>query len=387
MNYPRNLQSAKNWEYKFWNKQPMPKLEDKFFEDGPFYKDIVLPEQKLPNEFVWKNFDMNNDNDVQQVYDLLDKYYVEDANNEFRMHYSKELLKFYFSNNKYIALGVCVAKSNLLVGFIAGKVIKMQVNKNKLDVVMTNFLCIHHKLRYKRLVPLLVNELRRQFNDLNYQQAFFATSIYLPSPILKSVYYHRPIDVIKLVDTGFIKIVGNITLDDIIRVNYIPDELHNKNFKKITLDHLDQAYEIFNNYVERYNVHQIFTKDEFSKYFIENDFVHTYVIECDNIVYDFICYYVLQSKVLKENEDYQYLNIAYLSHYTSTCETSYRLIKDLLITAKKNNIDAVNALDIMDNEAILNDLGFNQGTGLMYYYLYNWKMSPIKNFQICMFPF
>ena len=258
----------------------------------------------------------------------------------------------------------------------------MQLNKHKLDLIEINHLCVHPNLRNKRLAPVLIKEITRLFNLLGYFQAQFTGANYLPTPIYTTPIFHRPINIKKLVDTGFTVLEGKLSIKEVKRTHRLPDELSNKNFKKMEKRHLDQSFDLLNKYMEKYNYHPIFTKEEFEHLFF-NKFVICYVIEDnENNVLDFISYFVFRSKILIKNEKHKFIEKAQLFYYTCINETPYRLLKDLLIIAKKNGVDVFNALNIMENENILRELRFGEGTGSLKYYLYNWKTRPLKSNQI-----
>lgn len=87
--------------YKFWQTQPVPKLDDKkdHIEEGPFK--IIDPE-KVPKEpspltegFEWVTMDLTREEELHEVFDLLDGHYVEDEEAMFRFNYSASFLKWY----------------------------------------------------------------------------------------------------------------------------------------------------------------------------------------------------------------------------------------------------------------------------------------------------
>lgn len=53
-----------------------------------------------------------------------------------------------------------------------------------------NFLCVHKKLRNKRLAPVLIKEVTRRCNVMGIFQAIYTVGMYLPTPIsaCQSVY-------------------------------------------------------------------------------------------------------------------------------------------------------------------------------------------------------
>lgn len=88
-------------EYKFWNTQPVPKfgeeVEEKI-EEGPFKIIDLARVPKDPSQlisgFEWVTMDMTDDNEVDDVFELLSKNYVEDDDATFRFNYSRSLLKW-----------------------------------------------------------------------------------------------------------------------------------------------------------------------------------------------------------------------------------------------------------------------------------------------------
>lgn len=387
MNHPKNKDSALKWNYTFWNTQPTTKLNeivsiDSQIEPDKQIDDVNKNSTTLPDGFEWVKYDFSNVENCKIVANFLDKYYVEDSNREFRLYYSSDLIEWMYKNSNYIAIGVKVTKNNMLAAFICGKIVKMQVNKNKLDMIEVNLLCIHSNLRNKRLTPVLIKELTRQFNLLGYSKGIYTAGAYLPTPIFTANYYHKAINVQKLCDTGFIKLDSKTPIKNVIKTHTISDQIENTNFKKADLKHLDEMYEIFNKYMEKYNLHPLFTKEEFKHIFIENKFVTTYVVENDlGNVSDFISYYIAQSRILKKNEHHKFIKRAHLYYYTSLNDTPYSLIKNMLIVARDNGMDVFDSTDIMENDNILRELGFEQGSGMLNYYLYNWKIKPLKNLQ------
>ena len=63
-----------------------------------------------------------------------------------------------------------------------------------------NFLCVHKKLRHKRLAPVLIKEITRRVNLRSIWQAVYTAGVVLPKPVAKCRYYHRTINPKKLVE-------------------------------------------------------------------------------------------------------------------------------------------------------------------------------------------
>ena len=76
-----------------------------------------------------------------------------------RFNYSPEFLRWALQPPGYRLdwlVGVRVAASQKLVGFISGIPARIKANSEVVPMVEINFLCVHKKLRSKRLAPVLI---------------------------------------------------------------------------------------------------------------------------------------------------------------------------------------------------------------------------------------
>ena len=74
-------------------------------------------------------------------------------------NYSPEFLRWALQPPGYRLdwlVGVRVAASQKLVGFISGIPARIKANSDVVPMVEINFLCVHKKLRSKRLAPVLI---------------------------------------------------------------------------------------------------------------------------------------------------------------------------------------------------------------------------------------
>jgi len=79
----------------------------------------------------------------------------------FRFDYQPEFLKWSLQPPGWKRdwhVGVRVEKSNKLVGFISAIPSKLKSYDKVLKVVDINFLCVHKKLRSKRVAPVLIRQ-------------------------------------------------------------------------------------------------------------------------------------------------------------------------------------------------------------------------------------
>ena len=69
-----------------------------------------------------------------------------------------------------------------LVGFISGIPVTMICQGQRVQMCEVNFLCVHKRLREKRLAPTLIKELTRRVNLRNQWQAVYTSGTTLPTP-------------------------------------------------------------------------------------------------------------------------------------------------------------------------------------------------------------
>jgi glycylpeptide N-tetradecanoyltransferase len=110
---------------------------------------------------------MKNDEQAREVYELLRDNYVEDSEHTFRFDYPVEFLRWALCIPDYNPewhLGVRVTKTKKLLSFISGIPVKAKVNGQTIKMAEINYLCVHKKLRSKRLAPVLIKEITRRVN-------------------------------------------------------------------------------------------------------------------------------------------------------------------------------------------------------------------------------
>ena len=368
----------------FWKNQPLTKANECYYGDGLIEEELNIDEQKLDEEYIWSELDLNEEKTRIEVASFLQNYYIEDEKSKFKIYYTSEFLKWNYVNKKYtpkLTIGIKLKTNNLLVGFIGGKKVKIQINRNILEMIEVNFLCVHSLLRKKGYAEKLIKELERRSLAEEYKHSIFCSTKEIGKSIFTAEYYHRALNVKKLVDTDFSKIEGNITMDDLERTYELKEKNINKNFRELEPRHLESAYKKFNEYNKRYFIHPVIDLEEFKELFYDNEVVKTYVIENfqnNEEIIDMISYFKLK-RVTKDNK---FINEGYLYYYTSTIETSFLLIKDMMISAKREGIDLITGSDIMENSRPFANLNFVKVSKKLNYYLLNWRCNSFKKTQI-----
>ncbi|KTW31628.1 hypothetical protein T552_00267 [Pneumocystis carinii B80] len=399
--------AKKNTDHKFWNTQPVPSFDEEIIEEGPIddSKDLEKVNKEpytLLKEFEWTTMDIDNEKELAELYELLAKNYVEDDDSMFRFDYSTSFLTWAmkppgFHKNWHV--GVRVSASQKLVAFISGIPISLCVRDRIISCSEINFLCIHKKLRSKRLAPILIKEITRRCNLLGIWQAIYTAGIILPSPISSCQYYHRSLNWQKLYNIGFSPLPRDSTIARQIQKFKLPQETSTSGLRPTTIDDLEQISNLLKRFLEKFDLYQVFSDDEIKHWFIPNKdenerTLFSYVVEDPSTgkITDFFSFYSLPSSIISD-EKYKTLNAAYLFYYALECgvkkdmnQTEFKtyvdrlnlLMKDCLIIAKNYNFDVFNALTLMDNPFFLGNQKFGPGDGKLNYYLFNYRARYIN---------
>jgi len=379
--------SQKDWA--FWNTQPVPKFDEEITDEdiGPIEgaRDNVRNDPyTLPKGFEWDTINIDNKSELEELYNLLNENYVEDDDNMFRFDYSPEFLLWALTPPGWHSDWLCAVRassSRKMVGFISAIPAKIRVKERETDMVEINFLCVHKKLRSKRLAPTLIREITRRVNLKGIFQACYTAGVVIPKPVGTARYHHRSLNPKKLVDIQFSSLTKNQTMNRLIRLMKVPDRTSLPGLRPMERKDCAKACNLLTTYLKKFNLSPVYSTDEFIHWFLPREgVVNTFVVEnAAGDITDFASFYSLPSTVVNHKQ-YQSLYAAYSFYNVS--ERLPTLMRDMLTIAKQRNFDVFNALDLMDNKTFLKDLKFGEGDGNLNYYLYNWRCPKLPKEEL-----
>ncbi|EFY95506.1 myristoyl-CoA:protein N-myristoyltransferase domain protein [Metarhizium robertsii] len=386
--------------YKFWQTQPVPKFgeEGAKVEDGPLkmqkVEDIDKEPQPLVAGFEWVTVDLMDDGEIKEVYELLNGHYVEDDEAMFRFNYIPEVLRWAMMapgwQRKY-HIGVRASQSRKLVAFISAIPVQIRVRDKTFTSSEVNFLCVHKKLRGKRLAPVLIKEVTRISNLDGVWQGLYTAGVVLPRPVSTSRYYHRALNWKKLHACGFSPLPAGSKPEYQVRKYALPETTATKGLREMQDKDVDAVVGLLKRYLGRYDMAPEFAAEEARHWFLpkkdSKQVIWSYVVEDNGKITDFFSFFCVESSIIKNND---VLRVAYLFYYASEAGLSEpfdkpalktrlnALINDALILAKRAKLDVFNALSLMDNALFLEQQKFGAGDGQLHYYLFNYRASPIS---------
>jgi len=252
----------------------------------------------------------------------------------------------------------------------------------KIEMAEINFLCVHKRLRSKRLAPVLIKEVTRRINCEGIWQAVYTAGVVLPKPVARCRYWHRSLNPKKLIDVGFSRIGPRMTMARTIRLYKLKDK-PKLPLRPMTAADVPSACKLLNGYLKEFQLAVHFSEADFAHWLMPRDgVVDSYVIaNSDGIVTDLISLYHLPSTIIG-HPTHKTLNAVYSYYNVATTVTLTKLMEDCLIIARQRKADVFNALDVMHNSEFLETLKFGIGDGHLQYYLYNWRTPPFESKQV-----
>mmetsp|Transcript_14716 Transcript_14716/g.16848 ORF Transcript_14716/g.16848 Transcript_14716/m.16848 type:complete len:435 (+) Transcript_14716:154-1458(+) len=373
----------------FWNTQPMLKegTDVDTLPEGPIESNKPNDELRqipytMPAGFEWADLNIDDGEELKELYDLLANNYVEDDDALFRFDYSEEFLQWALTPPGYrkdFLLAVRAQKSRKLVAFISGVPATIRVREaDPTSMVEINFLCVHKKLRSKRLAPVLIKEITRRVNLTGVFQAVYTAGVVLPGSVASVRYNHRSLNPKKLVSVGFSRLAPRMTMARLQKLYKLPNETSTPTLRVMTEDDVPAVHTLLTNYLSKFELRVAFSPDEVAHWLLPRPkVINSYVVEGkDGTITDLCSFYHLPSSILGRDDT---LFAAYSYYNVATSISWVQLMKDCLILAKNEGADVFNALNLMENDEFLQDLKFGHGDGKLQYYLYNWAcpvMTP-----------
>jgi len=216
-------------------------------------------------------------------------------------------------------------------------------------------------------------------------QAAYTAGVVLPTPVATCRYWHRSLNPKKLVDVRFSHLARNMTMQRTMKLYKLPDQPKTKGYRRITAKDMDKAHKLLEDYLKRFQLSPVFSKEEFRHWFTPKEgIIDCFVVadEKGNIT-DLTSYYCLPSSVM-HHPVHKTVRAAYSFYNVSTKTPWLDLMNDALISARNVQMDVYNALDLMENKKYFAPLKFGAGDGNLQYYLYNWRCPSMQPEEIAL---
>ncbi|XP_076153971.1 glycylpeptide N-tetradecanoyltransferase 1b [Alosa pseudoharengus] len=387
---PRSLAEARRHTYRFWDTQPVPKIGEEVNDHGPVLEqEKCVPREEpysLPDGFSWATLDLQNPAQLEELCVLLNENYVEEDDNTMRFVFSPQFLLWALCPPGWLCqwhCGVRVNSNQKLVGFISAIPSTIHAYDTELKTVEVNFLCVHKKLRSKRVAPVLCREMSRRVMQQRIFQAAYSASAMLPTPTATSRYWHRSLNPRKLIEVNFSSLGRNMTVQRALKLNRLPQAPKTPGLRPMRAEDGPAVQALLEGYLRRFQLRPAFSQQEALHWLLpREDVIDTYVVESpEGVVTDLLSFYTWSSVVLN-HAVHRRLKAAFCLYYAHTLTPLPQLMEDVMVLAKARGFDVFTALDVMENRSVMDQLKFCPADGRMHYYLYNWRCPGLTTDKV-----
>jgi glycylpeptide N-tetradecanoyltransferase len=307
-----------------------------------------VEQQKLPDDFEWSS------HSLETIYDFLKENYVSDE--DFKLRYTMETLKWAIDVPGHQNICINEKHTQKIIGLISLTPFTMKLNNKEVKSVQVNFLCVHKDYRNRKLVGYLVTEAKRISESKNRNQSIATIHNSIPGSILKASYWHRLIDVEKLVKVGFYQ-------TDRLKEKYF-EVRGNSQFRKMTPKDVPKVTQILKDYFKKFKIVPV----------VNETWVKHWLLPRDGVMYsylndetsDFLSFYSIPYDKVGSTDT---VNQAYLFYMTGDN------FNDAFLIAQNAGFDVFNTLDVVHSEDLLKKHRFLKGTGYVNYHLFDWKLD------------
>jgi glycylpeptide N-tetradecanoyltransferase len=305
---------------------------------------------------------------------LLAAHYVSDAADAFRFAYSPAFLAWALAvppvepgAPSAWCVGVRATASGRLVAFIGAVPARLRVPgalgdgggagaaappapppSRPLPAAEVNFLCVHKKLRAKRLAPVLIRELTRRINAAGVWQAVYTAGVVLPRPAAVARYWHRSLDVAKLCAVGFTRLPPRMTMAQAARLHRLPGTASTPGLRPMRAADAPGVGSLLRAYLARFPLAPVLSDAEVSHCLTPRDgVVYSYVVEAppkkggpgegtlgSAIISDLVSFYTLPSTVVGGAGGHATLKAAFQYYTVPGSASAKGLVADALVLAR-----------------------------------------------------
>ena len=173
-------------------------------------------------------------------------------------------------------------------------------------MVEINFLCVHKKLRSKRVAPVLIKEITRRVNLKGIFQAMYTGGVVLPKPVATCRYWHRSLNPRKLIEVKFSHLTRNMTMKRTLQLYRLPEHTKTPGFREMQRGDVKRVHKLMQEVciipsihrriffldlnagvlisclqaLKKYSLAPVLTKEDCEHWFLpRQDIINSYVVE------------------------------------------------------------------------------------------------------------
>ncbi len=311
--------------------------------------------KELKGGLVWSTLKLQEEAGLGEFKTFLDRHYV--RGESYSLQYDESVLAGACmppGSNPEWHVAIRTGKGSLMATITAVPA-HVCVGGRVRKRAIINFLCVHEKLRSKRLAAVLIHEVTRRIAQSQVWEAMYTAVAALPRPMASPCYTHLPVNLPYLKSVEFVK----------YHVPRIKSRLDTP-LVPLAPHHLPELFQRYQEYVKKH-------QPTLSLYFASmDDFKHEiagphkYTILTDDMA-NFASFVVISSKNLKNETD---VTAAYLTMCVTTTMPPTTFLRHIAATESSlpTGTHLLNVLTSTTNERVHTPL---HSPSPLHFYAYN----------------
>lgn len=355
--------------HRFWNQQP---VDGKTNEWTTFLED---PEPKLPHEFDWVT--LTTATDDEELADFFTRYLRPDTKSTIQLHFSPSFVRWSLTfpgqKNTWI-VGVRVKETKKLVATITASPRTLCVHGTTYSVAYVDHLCIHPRLRHKRLAPVLIRAITRRIAESGGLHAIYTGTTRLPGQWCSFQQLGRALRPDVLVESGFWKVPDHAKTTMIRAWDDLPAEVSTDAFGPVRKEDVPSLVRLWNDQTRAYSVAVRVDEDELRHVlFDSNSPVCAHVKRDENgNVTDMWSYQSLTMFVRKDDIAFPIRQARSYYCFATTMRMA-DLTRDAMIHAKSQGHHIWMTFDVAEVGACQTELNLFPNGMITYFYGFNFQ--------------
>jgi len=189
-----------------------------------------------------------------------------------------------FKKSWHVGLRATHNEKRKLLAFISGIPVTLRVRNNTFKSVEINFLCVHKKLRSRRLTPVLIKEITRRCHLEGIWEAVYTAGVVLPKPVATCRYFHRALNWMKLYETKFSPLPIGSTKERQVLRNKLPDSTRLEGLRLMEEKDVESVTKLLGTYLGKFDLAPVYSEEEVRHWFLHKGddktrVIWTYVVE------------------------------------------------------------------------------------------------------------
>jgi glycylpeptide N-tetradecanoyltransferase len=155
----------------------------------------------------------------------LENNYVDDANGYFKVTYSPAKFRWALQTSAHMKefhILIRNSKNKKIMAMCTADCKKFVVNGQTMKMLEGNFMCVHSKLRSKRLAQILLQENMRRQRKMGYQYQIYTSGSTMPTPFVTTHYMNRFLNPSKLCQIKYTNMPAMMSFKDFDKKHILP---------------------------------------------------------------------------------------------------------------------------------------------------------------------